>query len=101
MAFYTPPDLTDPMVFFDHYLWHLYDPEWKYWDESQYECSDEDKKKYKEIGDIIFRRIAHSDPETLRIIINDDVKSLKRVDDAVSFLVDRHRPTDPRNVIYG
>lgn len=101
MAFYNPPDLTDPMVFFDHYLWHLHDPKWRHWDEDDYKCSDEDKKKYKEIGDIIFRKIAHSDPETLEIIMREDIKRLKKVDEAVSFLVSKHTPINPRDVIYG
>ena len=101
MALRIPRDHTDPMVFFDDYLWYLSNPEWKYWNEDDYKCSDEDKKKYKEIGDIIFRKLAHSDTETLKIIILDDVKNLKRVDDAVSFLVNKHTPINPRDIIYG
>lgn len=100
MAFVRPLDLSDPDVFLDHYLWHLYAPDRK-WNEDDYTCSDEDKKKYKEVGDIIFRRIAHSDPKTLEIIIREDVKNLKRVDEAVSFLVSEHIPFNPRDIIYG
>ena len=100
MAFVRPSDLSDPDVFFDHYLWHLYEPNRK-WNEEDYKCSDEDKKKYKEIGNIIFMKLAHSDPETLRIIMQDDIKGLKKVNDAVSFLVNNYTPINPRDIIYG